>query len=71
MAEPVTTQAIKDVSLEPRIASGDQGSIENFELRDLIAADKYLRSVGASKGSNRRSMLKSLFTKLSPPGSRG
>lgn len=70
MADPITTQSIKDVAQEPKSVSGDQGSVSNQSLRDLIVADQYLRQVEANKPKNRKSLIRGMFTKLSSPGSR-
>lgn len=65
------SSVLKTVSLEPKTVSGDQGSISNHSPRDLILADRYLRSAESSKTSNKRKVFKSLFQKISPPSSRG
>jgi hypothetical protein len=65
------TQSIVDVSAEPKSVTGDQGSIENHSLRDLIAADEYIRKTKASKKANRMAMIKGMFIKMNPPGTRG
>lgn len=65
------SSAIKNVSLEPKSVTGDQGSISNHSLRDLILADRYLRSANASKPANKKKVFKSLFQRISPPSSRG
>lgn len=41
--------AIQDNAAGPRKASGDAGSVEQHELTDQIAADKYLESKRASR----------------------
>lgn len=73
MADPSTTKIIEDIAAEPKVASGDQGSYENPELRDMIAVDKYLRQIQSTTAGKRgrRNRLRSMFMKLSPPGSRG
>lgn len=48
----------------PAKVSGDAGSVEQHPLPDLIAADRYVRSIDAAKRPNRG--LK--FAKLVPPG---
>lgn len=63
--------AIRQVSMEPKQISGDQGSVTNQDIRDMIAADKYLRSINAGKKKNRKAMMRSLFQRLSPPSARG
>ena len=65
------SSVLKTVSLEPKTVSGDQGSISNHSPRDLILADRYLRSVDSAKSANKKKVFKSLFQKLSPPSSRG
>lgn len=69
--ESTVSSTIKTVAMEPKTVSGDQGSITNQSLQDIIAADKYLRSASSTKKGNRRKVFKSLFQKMSSPGSRG
>ena len=72
MSEPENMEdAIRQVSMEPKQISGDQGSVTNQDIRDMIAADKYLRSINAGKKKNRKAMFKSLFQRMSPPSARG
>jgi hypothetical protein len=57
-------QAISDAAQKPKKAVGDQGSMEQQPLQDMIAADKYLHAKdGAAK--NHMGMR---FVKLVPPG---
>ena len=54
---------IQENAQGPRRAQGDTGSVEQHDLSDQIAADRYLNSKrAAKKGVGVR------FTKLSPPG---
>lgn len=70
-AQETISSTIKNVSLEPKSVTGDQGSISNHSPRDLILADRYLRSANASKPANKKKVFKSLFQRISPPSSRG
>ena len=71
MADPVTTDALKQVALEPQEVRGDQGTTINPSLRDLIAADKYLRGTVSTNKSNRLSMIRGMFMKINAPSARG
>ena len=41
---------ISEVASGPAKASGDAGSVEQQNLKDLIEADKYLANKGVSRG---------------------
>jgi hypothetical protein len=51
----------------PKRVSGDAGSAEQFDLKDLIAADQYLSNKQAAAGRNRGLR----FNKLVPDGTAG
>jgi hypothetical protein len=55
---------IRDNAAGPAKVSGDAGSVEQHDLADQIAADRYLAAKDAAnkKGRGLR------FNKLSPPG---
>ena len=55
---------ILENALAPAKASGDQGSVEQHPLSDLIEADRYL----ASKRAARATGLGIRFAKIVPPG---
>lgn len=59
------SDAIQENASGPLKAQGDSGSMEQHSLPDQIAADRYLRSVEATK-TKRRGLR---FSKLVPPGS--
>ncbi len=63
MAEDLK-DAIKQNAEGPKRASGDSGSVDQHDLKDQIAADKYLASKDAAKGPAKA------FTraKIVPPG---
>ena len=63
MAESLDT-AIQENAAGPRKASGDSGSVEQHDLTDQIAADKYL----ASKQASRVKGLGVKLAKVSPGG---
>jgi hypothetical protein len=65
------SNTIKNVALEPKSVTGDQGSISNHSPKDLVIADRYLRSANAAKPANKKKVFRSLFQRLSPPSSRG
>lgn len=55
---------IADAAAGPRSVSGDQGSVTQQSVQDLIAADQYL----AAKAAARRRGLGIRQFKLRPPG---
>ena len=55
---------INDVANGPAKASGDAGSVEQQNLKDLVEADKYLANKSASRGRG----LGIKRVKLVPPG---
>ena len=55
---------ISEVAQGPAKASGDAGSVEQQNLKDLIEADKYL----AQKNASRRRGLGIKQVQLIPPG---
>ncbi len=59
-----TERAIADNAIGPKKATGDVGSIEQHNLTDQIAADRYL----ASKRAVRLKSKGISITKLVPPG---
>ena len=63
MAEDLK-DAIKQNAEGPKRASGDSGSVDQHDLKDQIAADKYLASKEAAKNPAKA------FTraKIVPPG---
>lgn len=63
MADLTTT--IETSAAGPAKASGDSGSVEQHNLKDVIEADKYLKQATAVS-TNPRFGLR--FAKLSPPG---
>ena len=56
--------AIQTNAEGPKRASGDSGSVEQHDLNDQIAADKYLESKKASRGKG----LGVKLAKISPGG---
>ena len=56
--------SIQQNAAGPKRASGDSGSVEQHDLADQIAADKYLESKKASRAKG----LGVKLVKLSPPG---
>lgn len=60
---------IEQVASEPKMVTGDQGSYTAQNIRDLIAADKYLASKKSSKSP--KATLRNMFQRLSPPSARG
>jgi hypothetical protein len=56
--------ALAAAVLGPKRVKGDAGEVEQFSMDELIAAEKYLKSLDA--GSKARRGLR--FTKLLPPG---
>lgn len=63
MADEIT-DAIEQAAQEPKRVKGDMGEVEAHPIRELIEADKYMRSKEAA--SKRTGGLR--FTKLVPPG---
>jgi len=55
---------IQENASGPKKASGDSGSVEQHDLEDQIAADKYLESKKASRAKG----LGIKLAKISPPG---
>ena len=49
---PDLSATIEDVAKAPRKSTGDNGSVEEHSLADMIAADKYLKkkAVGLGRG---------------------
>lgn len=58
-------ETIRESAKAPAKASGDAGSVEQHNLTEQIAADKYLSSKDAVTQKNRGLR----FNKLVPPGS--
>lgn len=63
MTETLDT-SIKDNAAGPKKASGDSGAVEQHDLQDQIAADKYLESKKASRAKG----LGIKLAKISPGG---
>ncbi len=63
MAEDLE-QNIRDNAQGPKRAQGDAGSVEQHDLNDQIAADKYLESKKASRAKG----LGIKLAKISPGG---
>lgn len=55
---------IRENAAGPAKATGDSGSIEQHQLSDQIAADRYLASKKAAKSKSRGL----IFNQLVPPG---
>jgi hypothetical protein len=55
---------IRDNAAGPARVSGDAGSVEQHDLADQIAADRYLAAKDAAKAKNRGLR----FNKICPPG---
>lgn len=65
MADPTPTeQAIAQNAVGPKKAMGDSGSMEQHDLQDQIAADRYLASKEAVRSPSKGIRL----SKLVPPG---
>lgn len=64
MAEQSLEQTIRDNASGPAKATGDSGSIEQHNLKDQIAAEKFL----ASKKAAKKGLGGLRITKLVPPG---
>jgi hypothetical protein len=65
MVEPTPIErAIADNATNPKKAAGDSGSVENHDLEDQIAADRYLASKEATRSKSKGIHL----SKLVPPG---
>ena len=63
------SERILELAQEPYIVSGDQGSLTNPRISDLVAADEYLNR---TKPVDQTQLLRSLFrSRISPPGARG
>lgn len=56
---------IESVGQGPAAVSGDAGSMRQHPIRDLIEADKYLKSLAATSAKT----LGIRMTKIVPPGS--
>jgi len=63
MAEELDN-SIKENAAGPKKASGDSGAVEQHDLEDQIAADKYLESKKASRAKG----LGIKLAKISPGG---
>lgn len=61
---PDLSDTIEELATQPAKASGDGGSVEMPNIRDLIAADQYLAVKTAAPNKNRGLR----FTQLVPPG---
>ena len=48
--KPDLNETILETASGPKKVSGDVGSVEQYSISDLIAADKYLASKEAAKG---------------------
>ena len=64
------TDKIEELAQKPQRVAGDSGSVDMPNLKDLIAADKYLKArstfdTAAKKGNRLRGMM----TRIVPPGS--
>jgi len=59
--------ALKENATGPKKASGDEGSVEQHALGDVIEADRYIKNTQAS----RRPFGGVRMTKLIPPGTEG
>lgn len=64
MSDSTIENAIRENAAGPARASGDSGSIEQHNLQDQIAADRYLASKEAVKNPRRGVR----FSKIVPPG---
>ena len=51
MTAPDLSSAIEDVAGAPKKSVGDNGSVEEHSPKDLIEADRYLRSRSAGLGA--------------------
>lgn len=58
------TETIRENASGPAKVTGDSGSVEQHDLADQIAADKYLASKDAAKSKTRGLQ----FNKFVPPG---
>lgn len=65
MADETLAETIRAAAAEPVSATGDEGSVTQRSISDLIAADNHLCGKETLKKSHRGLVLK----KLSPPGS--
>lgn len=63
MPDPDLTQAFEDAATAPKKATGDNGSIEQHSIPDLIELDRYTRSRSAGLGRGFK------ISKLTPGGS--
>jgi hypothetical protein len=50
MPDPDLTQAFEDAANSPKSATGDNGSITQQSIPDLIALDRYVRGRAAGLG---------------------
>jgi hypothetical protein len=57
-------QKIQENASGPKKASGDSGSVENHDLSDQIAADRYLASKRATQSKSKGIQI----SKFVPPG---
>ncbi len=65
MADPTPSeQAIAQNLLGPKKAAGDSGSMEQHDLQDQIAADRYLSAKQALRSKSKGLVI----SKLVPPG---
>lgn len=65
MTAPDLSENIEDVAGAPKKSVGDNGSVEEHNLRDMIEADRYLRSRSAGLGKGFK------ISKLVPGGAGG
>jgi hypothetical protein len=65
MAAPDLSDNIEEVAGAPKKSSGDNGSVEEHDLDDMIKADRYLRARSAGLGAGFK------ISKLIPGGASG
>ena len=64
MPENDLTSTIADAAAQPKAVKGDEAEVQGRDLKELIEADRYLKSNGSARG--RKLGIK--FTKIVPPG---
>jgi len=57
---------IKEMANQPREASDDSGSMKQFGMNEMIAADKHIKNDDEEVKTSRFAGIK--FRKISPPG---
>lgn len=56
-------EALGDMLRQPKIVEGDEGKVESRDLREIVAAAKYLDTLGGAEVAGKK---RCLFQKIRP-----